>query len=61
MVTPIVKFPREGYKIRQIVGQKSSHSKRIAVFCQETFESDQKIFAFETSNKKDIFFVTYNF
>ena len=61
MVTLVVKFPREGYKIRQIVGQISSHSKKIVVhtyiFCeetymsyQETFESDKKLFSFESIN-----------
>ena len=36
MVTLVVKFPREGYKIRQIVGQKSSYSKKNVAFCEET-------------------------
>jgi hypothetical protein len=30
----VVKFSREGYKIKTIFGQKSTYSKKIIVFCE---------------------------
>ena len=39
MVIWVVEFSREGYKIRNILGQKSISSKEIIVFCDLTFKT----------------------
>ena len=37
MVTSVIKFSSEGYKIRSIFGQEARYSKEIIVFCELTW------------------------